>query len=48
MGKMCPKIANVGTFWTLTGPLVAILVHILVEQVISFKMSGQTLKSDKY
>ena len=30
------------------GPLVAILAHILVEQVISFKMSGQTSKSDKY
>ena len=48
-GKMCPKIADVGDFWTcfailryLRGPLVAIL-----EQVISFKMSGQTSKSDK-
>ena len=53
-GKMCPKIANVGNFRThlvilryLRGPLVAILAQILVELVISFKMSGQTSKSDK-
>ena len=34
----------------LGGLLVAKLsiFHILVEQVISFKMSGQTSKSDKY
>ena len=32
----------------LGGLLVAKLLHILVEQVISFEMSGQTSKSDKY
>ena len=32
----------------LGGPLVAKLLHILVEQVLSFEMSGQTSKSDKY
>ena len=32
----------------LEGPLVEELLHILVEQVISFKMSGQISKSDKY
>ena len=49
MAKICPNIADVGDFWTrfaffrcLIGPLVAKLLHILVEQVISFKMSGQT------
>ena len=42
------KIVDIGTFQALAGPLVAILVHILVEQVISFEMSGQTSKSDKY
>ena len=53
-GKMCPKIADVGDFQThfailryLRGPLVAILAQILVEQVISFEMSGQKSKSDK-
>ena len=52
---MCPKIADIGNFQThfaifrcLIGPLVAILAQILVEQVISFEMSGQTSKSDKY
>ena len=54
-GKTCPKIANIGNFWTcfpifrcLIGPLVVKLLHILVEQVLSFKMSGQTSKLDKY
>ena len=42
------KIADIDTFWTLAGPLVAKLLHILVEQVISFEMSGQTSKLDKY
>ena len=47
-------IADVSDFRTrfailryLRGPLVAILAQILVEQVISFEMSGQTSKSDK-
>ena len=48
----CVKNANTGNFldkfWpflgALKGPLVTILLHILVEQVISFKMSGQTSK----
>ena len=31
----------------LTGPVVAKLFHILVEEVISFKMSGLTSKSVK-
>ena len=51
---MCPKIADVCNFWThfailkyFGGHLVAILAQILVEQVLSFKMSTQTSKSDK-
>ena len=55
MAKMCPKVADVGNFWTcfaifrcLIGPLVAILVQTLVEEVLSFEMSGQTSESDKY
>ena len=46
--KNVPKIANVGTFWTLTGLIVAILVQILVEEVRSFKMSTHTSKSEKF
>ena len=49
------KCANVGDFWhifaifrCLIGPLVAILLHILVEEVISFDLHGHTSKSDKY
>ena len=49
-----PKIANDADFWThfaifrcLIGPLVAKLLQILVEQVISFEMSTETSKSDK-
>ena len=46
------ETANVGDFQHiflhLTGPLVAKLFHILVEEVISFEMSGLTSKSDKY
>ena len=56
---ICPiahvPIFDVGDFCTcfaifrcFIGPLVAKLVHILVEQIISFEMSGQTSKSDKY
>ena len=51
MAKMCLKITNIDTFWThsclfryLRGPLVAKLLHILVERVISFKMSTQNIK----
>ena len=54
MDKPVPKIANIGNFWHifeilrhLTEPLVAKLLHILVEEVISFKMSGLTSKSNK-
>ena len=54
MAKMCPKIANIGNVGTrfaifrcLIGPLVAILVQIHVEEVLSFEMSGQTSKLDK-
>ena len=36
-----------GTFLHLTGPLVAKLFHILVEEVMSFEMSGLTSKSVK-
>ena len=43
-----PTSAIFGTFLHLTGPLVAKLFHILVEEVISFEMSGLTSKSDKY
>ena len=45
------KNANIGdfrhVFLHLTGPLVAKLFHILVEEVISFEMSGLTSKSVK-
>ena len=47
-GKNVPKIAVLVHFWCLIGPLVAKFFHILVEEVISFKMSGVTSKSDKY
>ena len=54
MAKTCPKIANSSNFWTdfchfgyLIGPLVVISAHILVEEVISFKISGATSKMDK-
>ena len=47
-GKNVPKIAVSARFWCLIGPLVAKFFHILVEEVISFKMSGITSKSDKY
>ena len=43
-----PKIAVSARFWCLVGPLVAKFFHILVEEVISFKMSGVTSKLDKY
>ena len=49
-----PKIVDDANFWTrfaifrcLIGPLVAKLLQILVEQVISFKMSTETSKLDK-
>ena len=52
---MCPKIANIGNFQTcfaifryLIGPLVEKLLHILVQEILSFEMSGQTSKLDKY
>ena len=55
MAKMCPKIAGIGNFCHifailkhLIGPLVAKLLHILVDQVISFEMSGVKSKLDKY
>ena len=35
-------------FLHLTGPLVAKVFHILVEEVISFDLHGHTSKSDKY
>ena len=48
------KRADVGDFWHvfavfryLIGPLVAILLHILVEEVISFDLHSHTSKSDK-
>ena len=47
-GKNVLKIVDISTFWTLVGPLVAIWVQILVEEVISFEVNGQTSKSDKY
>ena len=37
-----------GTFFASYRPLVAKLFHILVEEVISFKMSGLISKLDKY
>ena len=45
------ETANVGDFrhvFASYRPLVAKLFHILVEEVISFEMSGLTSKSDKY
>ena len=54
MTKMCPKIADIGNFchiFTIVkhfiGPLVVKLLHILVEEVMSFEMSGVTSKSVK-
>ena len=48
------KHADIGNFWhvfaifrCLIGPLVVTLLHILVEEVISFEMSGVTSKSVK-
>ena len=41
---MCPKIAEIRHFGHLRDPLVAIWAQILVEQVISFKMSTETSK----
>ena len=35
-------------FRCLIGPLVVILPHILVEEVLSFDLHGHTSKSDKY
>ena len=46
-GRKNTKNANVSMFLHLTGPLMAKLFHILVEEVISFKMSGLTSKSVK-
>ena len=50
-----PKIAVDANFWLhfaifrcLIGLLVENLIQILVEQVISFKMSTETSKLDKY
>ena len=47
MAKTCPKIANISNFQHdfailrhLIGPLVAKLLHVLVEKVLSFKISG--------
>ena len=48
MAKNVPKIAILARFWCLISPLVAKFFHILVEEVMSFKMSGVTSKSDKY
>ena len=44
-----PKMCENGSFWHeyLIGPLVTKFFHIFVEEVISFKMSGVTTKSDK-
>ena len=42
-----PILAIFDMFLHLIGPLVAKLFHILVEEVISFEMSGVTSKSVK-
>ena len=49
-GRKNTKNADIGDFWHFFAsyrPLVAKLFHILVEEVISFEMSGLTSKSVK-
>ena len=52
MAKTCLKIANISMFLPFLGALqvlrVAKLVHILVEEILSFKIREVTSKLDKY